>query len=157
MGKLLHTSKVKIQKEPGNSKIKRAQVEGFPDVLRMGIHGGIAQYFKLSPDEPRPATLDYIVAAVGGAMPLQSMSISWSTESGWPRFSSSAASSAWRRCDPNESTAPSESNAATGPRTENATSDDRRSVRPPVDLLISGPPDCADQCRPTSKESRHRG
>ena len=68
MGKLLHTSKVKIQKEPGNSKIKRAQVEGFPDVLRMGIHGGIAQYFKLSPEEPMPATLDYIVAAVGGCM-----------------------------------------------------------------------------------------
>src|SRR5713226_6409180 len=68
MGKLLQTSKVKIQKEPGNSKIKRAQVEGFPDVLRMGIHGGIAQYFKLSPDEPMPATLDYIVAAVGGCM-----------------------------------------------------------------------------------------
>src|SRR6266481_7151345 len=68
MGKLLHTSKVKIQKEPGNSKIKRAQVEGFPDVLRMRIHGGIAQYFKLSPDEPMPSTLDYIVAAVGGCM-----------------------------------------------------------------------------------------
>jgi uncharacterized OsmC-like protein len=68
VGKLLHTSKVKIQKEPGRSKIKRAQVEGFPDVLRMGIHGGIAQYFKLSPDEPMPATLDYIVAAVGGCM-----------------------------------------------------------------------------------------
>jgi uncharacterized OsmC-like protein len=68
VGKLLHTSKVKIQKEPGKSKIKRAQVEGFPDVLRMGIHGGIAQYFKLSPDEPMPATLDYIVAAVGGCM-----------------------------------------------------------------------------------------
>ena len=68
MAKLLHTSKVKIQKEPGNSKIKRARVEGFPDVVRMGIHGGIAQYFKLSPDEPRPATLDYIVAAVGGCL-----------------------------------------------------------------------------------------
>src|SRR6266853_3909245 len=68
MGKLLHTSKIKIQKEPGNSKIKRAQVEVFPDVLRMGIHGAIAQYFKLSPDEPRPATLDYIVAAVGGCL-----------------------------------------------------------------------------------------
>src|SRR5260221_12838260 len=68
MAKLLHTSKVKIEKEPGNSKIKRAQVGGFPDVLRMGIHGGIAQYFKLSPDEPRPSTLDYIVAAVGGCM-----------------------------------------------------------------------------------------
>src|ERR1700686_4302186 len=68
MGKLLHTSKVKIQKEPGKSKIKRAQVDGFPDVLRMGIHGGIAQFFKLSPDEPMPATLDYIVAAVGGCL-----------------------------------------------------------------------------------------
>src|SRR5260370_35761938 len=68
MAKLLHTSKVKIQKEPGNSKIKRAQVEGFPDVLRMGIHGGIAQYFKLSPDEPMPSTLDYIVAAGGGCI-----------------------------------------------------------------------------------------
>ena len=68
MAKLLHTSKVKIQKEPGNSKIKMAQVEGFPDVVRMGIHGGIAGYFKLSPDEPRPATLDYIVAAVGGCL-----------------------------------------------------------------------------------------
>jgi uncharacterized OsmC-like protein len=68
MAKLLHTSKVKIHKEPGKSKIKRAQVEGFPDVLRMGIHGGIAQYFKLTPDEPMLSTLDYIVAAVGGCM-----------------------------------------------------------------------------------------
>jgi uncharacterized OsmC-like protein len=68
MAKLLHTSKVKIHKEHGKSKIKRAQIEGFPDVLRMGIHGGIAQYFKLSPDEPMPSTLDYIVAAVGGCM-----------------------------------------------------------------------------------------
>ena len=66
MAKLLHTSKVKIQKEPGNSKIKRAQIEGFPDVVRMGIHDGIAQYFKLSPSEPMPATLDYIVAATAG-------------------------------------------------------------------------------------------
>ena len=68
MTKLIQISKVKIQKEPGKSKIKRAQIEGFPDVLRMGIHGGIAQYFKLSPEEPMPSTLDYIVAAVGGCM-----------------------------------------------------------------------------------------
>ncbi len=66
MAELLHTSRVKIEKEPGNSKIKRAQIEGFPDVLRMGVHGGIARFFKISPDEPRAATLDYIVAAVGG-------------------------------------------------------------------------------------------
>ena len=68
MGKLLHTSKVKVHKEPGKNKIKRAEVEGFPGAIRMGIHGGIAQYFKLSPDEPMVSTLDYIVAAVGGCM-----------------------------------------------------------------------------------------
>jgi len=68
MGKLIQTSKVKISKEPGKSKIKRAEIEGFPGAIRMGIHGGIAQYFKLSPDEPMASTLDYIVAAVGGCM-----------------------------------------------------------------------------------------
>jgi len=68
MGKLLHTSKVKVHKEPGKNKIKRAEVEGFPGAIRMGVHGGIAQYFKLSPDEPMVSTLDYIVAAVGGCM-----------------------------------------------------------------------------------------
>jgi len=68
MGKLIQTSKVKIHKEPGNSKIKRAEIEGFPGGVRMGIHGGIAEYFKLSPDEPMASTLDYIVAAVGGCM-----------------------------------------------------------------------------------------
>jgi len=68
MAKLIHTSKVKIQKEPGKSKIKRAEIEGFPGSLRMGVHSGIAQYFKLSPDEPMASTLDYIVAAVGGCM-----------------------------------------------------------------------------------------
>jgi uncharacterized OsmC-like protein len=68
VGKLIQMSKVKIFKEPGNSKIKRAEIEGFPGAIRMGIHGGIAQYFKLSPDEPMASTLDYIVAAVGGCM-----------------------------------------------------------------------------------------
>jgi uncharacterized OsmC-like protein len=68
MAKLIQLSKVKISKEPGKSKIKRAEIEGFPGAIRMGIHGGIAQYFKLSPDEPMASTLDYIVAAVGGCM-----------------------------------------------------------------------------------------
>lgn len=68
MGKLLHTSKVKVHKEPGKNKIKRAEFEGFPDVARMGVHGGIAEYFKLKPEEPMVSTLDYIVAAVGGCM-----------------------------------------------------------------------------------------
>jgi uncharacterized OsmC-like protein len=68
MARLLHLSKVKVEKEPGNSKIKRARFDGFPDEVRMGVHGGIADFFKLEPDQPLPSTLDYIVAAVGGCM-----------------------------------------------------------------------------------------
>jgi uncharacterized OsmC-like protein len=68
MGKLLHTSKVKIHREPGKNKIKSAEIEGFPGAVRMGVHGGIAEFFKLSPEEPMVSTLDYIVAAVGGCM-----------------------------------------------------------------------------------------
>ncbi len=68
MARLLQTSKVKVEKETGNSKIKRAQFEGFPDVVRMGVYGGIAEFFKLQPDQPLPSTLDYIVAAIGGCM-----------------------------------------------------------------------------------------
>jgi uncharacterized OsmC-like protein len=68
MAKLLHVSRVKIQREKGRKKIKRAQFEGFPDVVRMGLHGGVAEYFKIQPDEPLPTTLDYVVAAIGGCM-----------------------------------------------------------------------------------------
>ena len=68
MSRLLQISKVKLQKEPGKNKIKRASFEGFPDSVRMGIHGGIAEFFGITPDEPMPSTLDYIVAAVGGCL-----------------------------------------------------------------------------------------
>jgi uncharacterized OsmC-like protein len=68
MGRLAHISKVKVHKEPGKNKIKRIQVEGFPEVTRMGVHGGIAEFFKVVPDEPLPSTLDYVVGAVGGCM-----------------------------------------------------------------------------------------
>jgi len=68
MGRLAHLSKVKIEKEKGKSKIKRIQIEGFPEVIRMGVNGGIAEFFKVKPDEPLASTLDYVVAAVGGCM-----------------------------------------------------------------------------------------
>ena len=68
MAKLLHLSRVKVEKEPGKNKIKRAQFEGFPDIVRMGVHDGVADYFKLKPGEPLPSTLDYVVAAIGGCM-----------------------------------------------------------------------------------------
>jgi hypothetical protein len=36
--------------------------------VRMGLHGGVAEYFEIQPDEPLPTTLDYLVAAIGGCM-----------------------------------------------------------------------------------------
>jgi uncharacterized OsmC-like protein len=68
MGRLVHSSKVKIHKEPGKDKIKQVRIEGFPDVTRMGVHGGVAEFFKVAPDEPLPSTLDYVVAAVAGCL-----------------------------------------------------------------------------------------
>jgi uncharacterized OsmC-like protein len=68
VGRLAHISRVKIHKEPGKNKVKRIQIEGFPGVTRMGVHGGIAEFFKVQPDEPLPSTLDYVVAAVGGCL-----------------------------------------------------------------------------------------
>ena len=68
MGRLLHTSKVKLHREPGKNKIKSAKFEGFPGTVRMSVHGGISQFFGLNPAEPLPSTLDYLVAAIGGCM-----------------------------------------------------------------------------------------
>src|SRR5580704_19099546 len=68
MAKLVHLSKVKVHREAKKKKIKRVQFEGFSDIVRMGVHGGVAEYFKIQPDEPLPTTLDYVVAAIGGCM-----------------------------------------------------------------------------------------
>jgi uncharacterized OsmC-like protein len=68
MARVLHVSKVKVHKEPGKDKIKAAEIQGFPGIVRMGVHGGVGQFFGLNPGEPLPSTLDYLVAAVGGCM-----------------------------------------------------------------------------------------
>ena len=68
MGRLAHISKAKIHREPGKDKIKQVEFPGFPGVTRMGVNGGIAEFFKVQPSEPLPSTLDYVVAAVGGCL-----------------------------------------------------------------------------------------
>jgi uncharacterized OsmC-like protein len=61
-------AKTKIEKEPGNSKIKRIQFEGVAEPARMGVRGGVAEFFKLNPDEPLPSTLEYVAGAIGGCL-----------------------------------------------------------------------------------------
>jgi uncharacterized OsmC-like protein len=68
MSRTLHISKARIAKEPGNSKIKRITLEGLAEPVRMGVRGGVADFFHLNPDEPLPSTLDYVVGAVGACL-----------------------------------------------------------------------------------------
>ncbi len=64
MGKVVHTSRSRIAREKGPTRI--AHIEGFNGDVHYGVHGGIADFYKyqVPPGEEHPATLDHIVSAV---------------------------------------------------------------------------------------------
>lgn len=64
MAELIHVSHVKIHKDKG--PVRRAYIENFPEPVRYGLHGGIREFYGLEPREELPATIDHLVAAVGG-------------------------------------------------------------------------------------------
>jgi len=64
MAELIHTSHVRIVNDKGPHR--RAFIENFPEPVRYGLHGGIKQFYGVEPEEEVPATIDHIVAAVGG-------------------------------------------------------------------------------------------
>ncbi|MEE9275161.1 MAG: hypothetical protein V3V62_07620 [bacterium] len=66
MGEIIHVTKLKVVKEPGKA-MKTAFLNDFPDdPIPYGVHGGIKAFYKIEPEEERPATLDHLVAAVAG-------------------------------------------------------------------------------------------
>jgi hypothetical protein len=64
MGELIHRSHVRIVKDKG--PVRRAYIEGFPEPVRYGVHGGIKKFYGVEPEEELPTTLDHIIAAVAG-------------------------------------------------------------------------------------------
>ena len=69
MADLVHLTKVKVRKEPGKGKVKRATIEGFPDQpIRLGLHGGVKKFYKVEAGEELPTTLDYVIAALGSCL-----------------------------------------------------------------------------------------
>ena len=69
MGQVVHTSRIEILKHAGPHRT--ARVAGFEEPFDFGIHGGIKEFYqdkygKEMPGEEHPATLDYMIAAVGG-------------------------------------------------------------------------------------------
>lgn len=64
MPDVVHTSRMRIDRVRG--PIREMRLEGFDTPIRFGVHGGIKKFYGVEPDEEVPATLDYMVGAVGG-------------------------------------------------------------------------------------------
>lgn len=64
MSEPIYTSHVRIEKVKG--PIRRAFIHPFQEPVRFGVHGAVKEFYGVQPEEEIPATLDYIVAAVGG-------------------------------------------------------------------------------------------
>ena len=64
MGELIHTSHIRIYQDERHER--RAFIENFPDPVLFGVHGGIKHFYGMEPKRDIPATLDYMIAAVGG-------------------------------------------------------------------------------------------
>jgi hypothetical protein len=62
MGTVVHTSRIAIVREKGPTRI--ARIEGFPEPVYYGVHGGIKNFYKVEPDKEHAATLDHIVGAI---------------------------------------------------------------------------------------------
>lgn len=64
MAEMIYTSRIRIEKVKG--PIRRAFIEPFAEPVRYGVHGAIKRFYGVEPEEEIPATLDQIIAAIGG-------------------------------------------------------------------------------------------
>ncbi len=64
MDEVIHLSKIRVvqEKRPKRS----AYIADFPQPVYFGVHSGVAAFYKITPEEPLPSTLDYLVAAAAG-------------------------------------------------------------------------------------------
>ncbi len=66
MPAIVYRSEVRIERVKG--PVRRAYLPGESEPVIFGVHGAIAEHYKVPPDAfpPRAATLDYIVASTAG-------------------------------------------------------------------------------------------
>jgi len=64
MSEAVYISKVKVVQEKRPKR--RAYVAGFKEPIFFGVHAEVADFYKMTPDEELPSTLDYLVAAAAG-------------------------------------------------------------------------------------------
>ena len=66
MAEVVYRSEVRIEREKG--PMRRAYLPAEPEPVIFGVHGAIAEHYKVPPEAfpPHATTLDYIVAAAAG-------------------------------------------------------------------------------------------
>ena len=66
MSEVVYRSEVRIEREKG--PMRRAYLPAEPEPVIFGVHGAIAEHYKVPPGAfpPHATTLDYIVAAAAG-------------------------------------------------------------------------------------------
>ena len=66
MADVVYRSEVRIERERG--PMRRAYLPAEPAPVIFGVHGAIAEHYKVPPESfpPHATTLDYIVAAAAG-------------------------------------------------------------------------------------------
>ncbi|MBW3658517.1 MAG: hypothetical protein KY457_07755 [Actinobacteria bacterium] len=66
MSEVVYRSETTIVREKG--PLRTATVPGADEPVLFGVHGAIAEHYKVAPDAyaQRASTIDYIIAAAGG-------------------------------------------------------------------------------------------
>lgn len=66
MSEVVYRSHIRIEREKG--PLRRAYLPAEPQPVVFGVHGAIAEHYKVPPNvlEPHATTLDYIIAAAAG-------------------------------------------------------------------------------------------
>ncbi len=66
MAEVVYRSEVRIERERG--PLRRAWLPAEPEPVMFGVHGAVAEHYKVPPDAfpAHATTLDYVVAAAAG-------------------------------------------------------------------------------------------
>ena len=66
MSNVVYTSRSRIERIQG--PVRRAYLPGEAEPVMFGVHGAIAEHYKVPPDAfpPHTTTIDYVIASAGG-------------------------------------------------------------------------------------------
>jgi hypothetical protein len=66
VGDVVYRSEVRIEREKG--PMRRAYLPAESEPVIFGVHGAVAEHYKVQPDAypPHATTLDYVIAATAG-------------------------------------------------------------------------------------------